>query len=140
MVNTVTAVETNALEIVTRFIRAIERGDFATIQASLHPDVSYENMPITPIVGAAAVTAAIEMFLAPADLVDWKILRQHVLENCDGMCAVFNERIDRFRIGGGWLELPVAGLFEVNPDGLIVLWRDYFDLGSYQTQLSELAG
>ncbi len=128
------------MEVVTGFIRAIERSDFTAIQATLHPQVSFENMPITPIVGDDAVTSAIEMFLAPADLVDWKILRQHVIEEVDGYCAVFNERIDRFRIGNGWLELPVAGLFEVNADGLIVLWRDYFDLGSYQRQLSDLAG
>ena len=135
-----TVQEAKALEVVTGFIRAVERRDLAAAQSSLHPEISYENMPISPIVGIEAVTSAIEMFLAPADLVDWKILRQHVLGEVDGMCTVFNERIDRFRIGNGWLELPVAGLFEVNPDGLIVLWRDYFDLGSYQTQLSELTG
>lgn len=127
------------IAVVTGFIRATESGDFDAIRAMLHPHVSYENMPITPIVGADAVISAMEMFLAPADLVDWKILRHHVLESVAGTTTVFNERLDRFRIGNGWLELPVAGLFEVDPDGLIVLWRDYFDLGSYQRQLDELA-
>ena len=46
--------------------------------------------------------------------------------------------LDRFRIGSGWLELPVAGVFEVNDEGLITLWRDYFDMGAYQRQMAEL--
>jgi len=29
-------------------------------------------------------------------------------------------------------------VFEVDADGLISLWRDYFDLASYQRQLAEL--
>ncbi|MEZ5248435.1 MAG: limonene-1,2-epoxide hydrolase family protein [Ilumatobacteraceae bacterium] len=40
--------------------------------------------------------------------------------------------------GSGWLELPVAGVFEVNDEGLITLWRDYFDMGAYQRQMAEL--
>jgi limonene-1,2-epoxide hydrolase len=39
---------------------------------------------------------------------------------------VLNEREDRFEIHGRWVTLPVAGVFEIR-DGMIVLWRDYFD-------------
>ena len=51
---------------------------------------------------------------------------------------VINERLDRFQIGSGWLELPVAGFFEVTDQGLISLWRDYFDMSSYTGQLAAL--
>ena len=34
----------------------------------------------------------------------------------------------------GWVELEVAGVFEVT-NGEITLWRDYFDLATYQNQL-----
>lgn len=125
----------DASEIVTGFIRAVERKDIDAAAAVLSDDVSYENMPITPIVGRDAVAGALGAFLAPADEVDWKILRQEAWGN-----VVFNERVDRFKVGTGWLELPVAGVFEVNDDGLISLWRDYFDLGSYQRQLTDLTG
>ena len=37
-----------------------------------------------------------------------------------------NERLDRFRTGDTWVELPVAGVFVVR-HGKIALWRDYFD-------------
>lgn len=119
--------------VVTGFIRAIERGDVEAACGYLHPDISYENMPITPIVGVEAVAAALSAFLGPADEVDWVILRQHAIGS-----TVVNERLDRFRIGTGWLELPVAGFFEVDTDGRITRWRDYFDLGTYQRRLGEL--
>ena len=48
---------------------------------------------------------------------------------------VLNERTDRFLVGGRWLELPVAGIFELR-DGLIVLWRDYFDLDTIMKQMA----
>jgi limonene-1,2-epoxide hydrolase len=36
--------------------------------------------------------------------------------------------------------MPVAGFFEVTDDGQISLWRDYFDLPTYTTQLAALRG
>jgi limonene-1,2-epoxide hydrolase len=123
----------DADRVVREFIEAVERKDVAAAVAMLAPDVSYENMPITPIVGRDAVAGALEAFLGPADEVDWQILRQESIGS-----TVFNERNDRFRIGTGWLELPVAGIFEVNAVHQISLWRDYFDLGSYQRQLTDL--
>ena len=37
--------------------------------------------------------------------------------------------------GGKHVELPVMGVFVVK-DGKISLWRDYFDLASYTSQLA----
>jgi limonene-1,2-epoxide hydrolase len=54
--------------------------------------------------------------------------------------VVVNERLDRFRIGEGWLELPVAGFFEVTDDGRISVWRDYFDMATYTNRLAALTG
>lgn len=118
--------------IVNDFISAIEAKDVDAAVALLADDISYENMPMDPIVGREAVAATLRMFLEPASEVEWPVRRQLV----DGTCVV-NERLDRFRIGDGWLELPVAGVFEVD-DGLITLWRDYFDMGDYQRQMGEL--
>ncbi len=120
-------------EIVTAFIHAIERKDVAAAAAMASPGISYENMPMQPIVGRDAMAATLEMFLGNANEVDWVIVRQHEFGS-----VVYNERVDRFQIGDGWLELPLAGVFEVDDDGLITLWRDYFDLASYQRQLAEL--
>ncbi len=118
---------------VKRFIEAIERQDLDAAGQMLGEDVSYENMPMQPVIGRDAVLKVVASFLEPAELVDWKILRQWEFGG-----VVVNERIDRFRIGNGWLELPVAGFFEVDAQGLIMLWRDYFDLGSYLSQMADL--
>jgi limonene-1,2-epoxide hydrolase len=49
---------------------------------------------------------------------------------------VFTERIDRMKIVGAPVELPVAGVFEVDDAGKLTAWRDYFDLNTVMTQLS----
>jgi limonene-1,2-epoxide hydrolase len=121
-------------ETVHTFIAAIERKDVEAAIALVTDDVSYENMPMQPIVGPDAMAATLEMFLAPASEVEWPILRQFEVGN-----VVVNERLDRFRIGDGWLELPIAGVFEVT-DGKISLWRDYFDIATYSSQMAELTG
>lgn len=120
-------------EIVSAFIAAIEAKDLDTAMAFLSDDVSYENVPMAPISGKPMVRAALDSFLASATQVEWVVSRQMESGN-----AVANERLDRFQIGSGWLELPVAGFFEVNPDGLVTLWRDYFDMASYTRQLGAL--
>ncbi len=123
----------NPVQIVADFIAAVEAKDIPAALALLTDDVSYENMPIGPIVGREAVGATLAGFLDAASEVDWPVHRQVVDGN-----VVINERLDRFRIGDGWLELPVAGFFEVTDDGRISLWRDYFDMNSYATQLQAL--
>lgn len=121
-------------ETVTAFIRAIEQRDIDQAVSFTSPEISYENMPIEPIVGHAGLRATLEMFLSPAKSVDWQILTQYEVGD-----VVINERLDRFEIGSGWLELPIAGVFKVH-DGLITLWRDYFDMDTYQRQLKDLMG
>ncbi len=122
-------------ETVTAFIRAIERKDVDAAVAMTAPDISYENMPIDPIVGHQGLRATLEMFLGPAATVDWQITSQYEVGN-----VVVNERLDRFQIGDGWLELAVAGVFHLDDAGLITLWRDYFDMGAYQRQMEALSG
>ncbi|MGY9072702.1 MAG: limonene-1,2-epoxide hydrolase family protein [Acidimicrobiales bacterium] len=120
-------------EIVNGFIAAIERMDVEAAGALAAEDISYENMPMRPILGREAMKATLTAFLGAATEVDWPIISEVVVGN-----RVINERVDRFKIGEGWLELPLVGIFEVNKDGLITLWRDYFDMGSYQTQMAKL--
>lgn len=121
--------------VIAAFIAAIEAKDVGAAVDLLAEDVSYENVPVTPVVGKEAVRSTLEGFLGPARTVEWPVLRQVAAGN-----VVVNERLDRFQIGEGWLELPVAGFFEVTDDGLIRLWRDYFDMATYLNQLSALSG
>ncbi|MBS1846814.1 MAG: nuclear transport factor 2 family protein [Actinobacteria bacterium] len=119
-------------DVVHSFISAIEHQDLDAALALVTESVSYENMPMDPVVGSTAVRAVLEGYLAPVTEVEWKIISQWCVGD-----TVINERLDRFRIGDGWLELPVAGIFRVEGDR-ITLWRDYFDMGSYVRQFTEI--
>ena len=123
----------NAESVVNEFFAAVERISIDDAVAYLADDVSYENMPVQPVRGKDEVRNLMKGFLAASTEVEWRVLRQHCVDN-----VVFNERLDRFKMNGGWLELPVAGVFEVNENGKISLWRDYFDMGTYMDQLTAL--
>jgi limonene-1,2-epoxide hydrolase len=124
---------TDPSQVVASFIAAVEGLDVESAVALLAPDVTYDNVPVGPIIGRDAAKATLASFLGVAEQVEWRVLRQVA----DGR-AVANERLDRFRFPGGWLELPVAGFFEVGEDGLISLWRDYFDLATYTRAMEAL--
>ena len=62
-------------------------------------------------------------FILIAEELDWQIL--HIASSGR---AVFTERLDGFRYSGrSWTTIRACGYFEVNEDGLITIWRDYFD-------------
>jgi limonene-1,2-epoxide hydrolase len=117
-----------ASDVVNRFIAAIERRDIDAAIELLHPDVEYDNVPIGPVHGHDAVRSILEPIAARSDEVLWPVSR-----SAEAGSVVFNERVDRFRSGDRWIELPVSGVWEVH-DGLITLWRDYFDLQTYLAQ------
>ena len=101
-------------ETVNRFIQAIERKDVDAAVALAADDISYENMPIDPVVGHEGLAATLNGVLAPATEIDWQILSQFEVGD-----TVINERLDRFKIGEGWLELAIAGIFRLDDDGKI---------------------
>lgn len=122
---------TGAGELVSAFIAAIESKDLEQVIGMLTDDVVYDNVPMVAVTGHKGVRQALSAFLDSATAVEWAVSRQ--TESADGT-TVWNERVDRFEIGGRWIEIPVAGVWEVR-DGHIALWRDYFDLGTFQRQL-----
>jgi limonene-1,2-epoxide hydrolase len=109
-------------EIVNAFCAAAAKRDYDTAMALLADDVEYQNMPLPAVHGRAAVQETLEALLALCTDSEWVVHRQLASGS-----TVMNERTDRFEMHGRWVDLPVAGVFEVQ-DGRIVLWRDYFDL------------
>jgi len=122
--------ERNA-ESVRRFIDAFNANDLDRIMGFFCEDAVYHNIPVSPVRGVPAIRGVIQGFLGMATQVDW-IVRQ-LAETPEGV--VLSERLDRFLIGGRWIELPVMGAFELR-DGLIAAWRDYFDMKQFQSQLA----
>jgi limonene-1,2-epoxide hydrolase len=120
----------SAEEIVASFIHAVERKDFERALALVTDDVEYDNVPMSKVYGPDGIRSVLEPFMTGAEEVEWVIHRQL----SDGR-TVMNERTDRFRVGGRWLELPVVGIWEIR-DGKIALWRDYFDMPTLTGQMT----
>lgn len=113
------------IDVVTSFISAIERMDLDHALTHLTDDCEYDNVPMGKVFGRDAVRATLAPFLARYEEVEWVIVQQAASGTLDEG-VVFNERVDRFRAGDRWVEIPLAGVFKIR-HGQISLWRDYFD-------------
>ncbi len=119
--------------IIDQFIAAWSRRDIDEIMAFFHADAEYTNIPIeTTNHGTAAIRATIEGFVAMADALEFVV---HASAENAVAGLIMNERTDRFRIGGKWVEIRVMGVFELR-DGKIQAWRDYFDMAQFQQSLA----
>jgi len=88
-------------------------------------DFEYDNVPMGKAFGPDGLRSTLTGFFSMCTGIEWIIVRQTSTGNLTHG-TVLNEREDRFEMHGRWVTLPVAGVFEIR-DGMIVLWRDYFD-------------
>jgi limonene-1,2-epoxide hydrolase len=86
------------------------------------------------VFGPEAVHTMLTPFMAGASEIEWIIHRQAASGDMTSG-VVLNERTDRFKMSDKWIEIPLAGIFEVK-NGKISLWRDYFDLAMFQKSLA----
>jgi limonene-1,2-epoxide hydrolase len=102
--------------------------------AMLAEDVLYDNVPLPDIVGRENVRKFHADFgIGTAFKVDWQVTQIAASGN-----VVLNERIDIFtHESGGRITLPVMGTVTVE-NGEITVWRDYFDLASFERQLATI--
>lgn len=113
--------------IVRDFLGAWPRRDLDELMSFFAPNAVYHNVPVDPVVDAAAIRATFAGFLAamPGIVLD-------VVNLAANGSLVLAERIDRFVMPSGHrFNLPVAGVFEVR-DGKIVAFRDYFNLATFE--------
>ncbi len=119
-------------ETVTEFIRRIEAKEVERAFELCTDDLVYDNVPIEAYDSKQAALDFLGPFLAGTEAVEWIVHRQAATGD-----VVMNERTDRFRFGDKWVEVKVAGVWELR-DGLISLWRDYFDMAEMNAQLATL--
>jgi len=117
-------------EIITEFVNAWSNMDPDALAEYFTEDGCYYNMPTQPVKGRAAVKEFIRNFLANWTETQWDIL--NIAEVGD---VVFCERLDRTKTTQGNVDLPCAGIFEME-NGKIKEWRDYFDLGTFMNAMS----
>jgi limonene-1,2-epoxide hydrolase len=107
--------------LVRAFMAAWERRDSDFILDCFADDAVYHSVPLTPIVGKAAIAAWVQEF---ADVRPGRLEIHHQVASGD---VVMNERTDYITLNGKPVTLPICGVFEIQ-DGRIRAWREYFDL------------
>ncbi len=113
---------TSPLEVVEAFLDAFETMDMEAGLALVAEDCEYTNVPLGTVRGHAGILEVLGPFSVPIERNEFIIHR-----NAEAGPIVFVERLDRHLLKTGeWRELAVTGVFEVH-DGLITVWRDYFD-------------
>ncbi|MGZ4711969.1 MAG: limonene-1,2-epoxide hydrolase family protein [Acidimicrobiia bacterium] len=125
----------SAEDIVNTFMARITALDFDGAFGLVAADIEYDNVPIGKVEGPDGIRSVFAQLDAMGvDGMEWVVHRQVA-----GEVIVMNERTDKFRAHGKWAEVAVAGVFEVH-DGVITLWRDYFDMNAMTAAITELAG
>lgn len=109
---------------VREFIDCWEALDSDHAMRCLSEDIVYINQPLEPVVGQRDVRRIVDGIMKLSTRVHWE------LRNCFGRGdVVVTERLDLWDFDGrGWgLKLPCIGMFDIDDDGRICGWRDYFD-------------
>jgi len=119
-------------KVVSDLFAAWTRLDIDAIMGYFAEDAVWDNVPMAPAKGKAAIREMTLGFLKDTTKFDAKILKSVHAGN-----TVFDERVDTIVMKSGKsASIPVAGMFEINDAGKIAVWRDYFDLGTFTKQIS----
>jgi limonene-1,2-epoxide hydrolase len=122
----------NCEKVVSDLFAAWTRLDLDGIMSYFAEDGVWDNVPMSPAKGQAAIREMTHGFLKDTDTFSAEIKRTVHEGN-----VVFNERVDTIVMKNGKkAAIPVAGMFELNDAGKIKVWRDYFDLATFTKQLA----
>lgn len=119
-------------ETVATFIDHWNSGDMEAMFAMCADDIVWHNIPMEPISGKAAMREAVAGFMANVESCAWET---HAIAS--NGTVVLTERTDGFTLTGGkQAAIRLMGIFELNDDGLITAWRDYFDMAEFQREFA----
>jgi limonene-1,2-epoxide hydrolase len=117
---------------VRNVLKAWNDCDIALLMEQFEDGARFENVPMNPIVGKDAIRASALAFMEQIESAPWELIS--IQQTPDG--KVLTERDDIFILKGGRrVSVPVMGVFHVNDANRITLWRDYFDLASWNLQM-----
>ena len=117
---------------VEAFIGHWNSGDMDAMYALCADSIVWHNIPMDPVEGKAAFRAAIDGFNGNIAGCDWQI---HAIAANGNM--VLTERTDGFTFTDGRrAAIRVMGTFELDADGRITAWRDYFDSQEFQREFA----
>jgi limonene-1,2-epoxide hydrolase len=117
-------------KIVEDFIACWNRGDVDAAWAMAADDIVWDNIPMGPAKGIEACKALMAQF-PPIEGIEF--VTHHIVAKGN---IVMTERTDKFLVGGKWRAIRLMGIFEINTDGKVQHWRDYFDMAEFQREFA----
>lgn len=98
----------------------------AALRDTIRPDGVWDNVGLSVTTGPEEAMPIIDAFVAQTGFARMGVDMLNI--TADGN-RVYTERVDRFFDGSGKEinALRVLGVFELDDDGKIAQWRDYFD-------------
>lgn len=107
--------------VVEAFLDSLAAGDVASAVKLLDEDIAYTNVGLPTVTGRVEVARILKGLDRPNS--SFEVYLHSIATNGS---VVLNERTDVIQIGPVRAQFWVCGRFEVS-DGLITVWRDYFD-------------
>ena len=118
-------------QIIREFVAAWSNLDAEELASYFTEDGIYHNIPSSAVQGRDNIQQFITEFTRPWESTDWEIVS--LLADGD---VVMVERLDKTVVAGSPVNLPCFGYFELE-NGKIKEWRDYFDLQTYTSALTQ---
>ena len=121
----------SAETVVRKYLAAWKRSDLDELVSFISDDAVYTDGPRGVHHGIDAIRAELETMVkvVPSTSVDIKKL-------VASGGTVMVERVDNFKLGGKPFDLEVAAVFDVDDNGRIKRWRDYYDLKSLEDRIA----
>ena len=121
----------SAETVVRKYLAAWKRSDLDELVSFISDDAVFTDGPRGVHHGIDAIRAELETMVkvVPSTSVDIKKL-------VASGGTVMVERVDSFKLGGRPFDLEVAAVFDVDDNGRIKRWRDYYDLKSLEDRIA----
>lgn len=120
------------VEIVTRFLNAMQDGDVEAVIGLAADEIVYTNVSLPTIRGKDRFSRAVRAYYRHH--LGFQVVVHRIAGNDS---CVLTERTDALILGPFRMQFWVCGVFEVE-NGQVTLWRDYFDWRN--TTLATLRG
>jgi limonene-1,2-epoxide hydrolase len=116
--------------IVDKFFDRWSRGDLDGAMDMCTDDVVWDNIPMKPIAGKAAISAFLGKFATGMSDIHYEV--KGSMENADSLML---EGTENYTKNGRKVSVPYMASFKFR-DGRICAWSDYFDLKMVERQLA----
>jgi limonene-1,2-epoxide hydrolase len=116
--------------VVRAFYRAYEAGDLEATMSFFHDDAVYTDGSRGVHKGAGAIHGVMTEMMPTAP----NVTRQVTRTVADAR-RVMIERLDHFDYQGKTVRYEITVAFDVDGEGRITRWHDYYDMGSIRDQI-----